>query len=206
MKGQETIDRMMEYVNNKYSRDVFSYEHITGGHLGSNVTTIIVSSKEYPNTTIRVMCTVVDGNEVFSDTYLGIKYETETRDYISQLMEQAFGSKGFVYYTPDDLGCTKTGSETSTFEEYIADPSSNIHFWAVVNYCPDNKAETLDLLKKLLANATVSGNIYFVEDSEAELDKDTATQIIETNEYAACLSIIKTDTVTYYKSEWRTGS
>ena len=206
MKGQERIDRMVEYINGKYSNDEFSYDHITGGHLGSNVTTIIVSSKEYPNSPIRVMCTVVDGNEVFSDTYLGIKYETETRDYLSHLMEQAFDSNSYVYYTPDDLGCTKTGSESSSFEEYIADPSSNVHFWAVVNYSPDNKTETLELLKKLLANVTVSGNIYFVEDSRTELDEDTATQIIEKNEYAVCLSIIKTDTVTYYKAEWRVGS
>lgn len=206
MKGQETIDRMMEYVNGKYSNDEFSYDHITGGHLGSNVTTIIVSSKQYPNTPIRVMCTVVDGNEMFSDTYLGVKYEEETRAFISRLIEKAFGTTCFVKYTPDDLGCTKTGTESSTFEEYIADPSSNVHFWAVVNYCPDNETKTLDLLKELLANVTVSGNIYFVDNSNVELDEDTATHIIERNEYAVCLSIIKADTVNYYKSEWRKGS
>ena len=206
MKGQETIDHMVEYVNGKYSNDEFSYDHITGGHLGSNVTTIIVNSKQYPNKPIRVMCTIVDGAEVFSDTYLGIKYEDETRAFFSQLIEEAFGPTCFVKYAPDDLGCTKTGSESSTFEEYLADPSSNVHFWAVVNYCPKNETETLDLLKELLANVTVSCNIYFVDIPNVEMVEDSATQIIEKNEYTTCLSIIKTDTATYYKSERRKGS
>ena len=61
-------DRMMAYIRNKYPEDSFSFLRISGGHLGSGDTKILVKSEKYPDHYVRVTAVEDRENEYFYDT------------------------------------------------------------------------------------------------------------------------------------------
>ena len=203
MKGQSKTDRMLAYINSKYPEDTFTFDHVTGGHIGSNVTTAIVRSEKYPDSAIRVFCTVVEKTESFSDTYLSVKYENQTREYLRGIFESLYGPDCYVSYKPSDIGVTKNESAKTSFEAYLAEPSSGIQFQAIVKYFPEDKDETLSQVKAALSDITASGYILYIRDPSVVLDDSTAKEIVNKQAYDACLALIKSDTETYYTAEWR---
>ena len=203
MKGQDKVDMMVSYINDKYSDDHFEYVSMSGGHLGSNTTKIIVKSEKYPDKEIRVICSEVDGENIYSDTYLNAKFETETYEFIRNALVGEYGENVYLKYIPDDTASYENGSSSTTFEEYISDPSTYIYFSAAVVGNVDNEESTLNKIKSLFADAVFSAHIYFV-DADDSLS-DNATEIIENKEYTKRLYIIKETVDQYSKTEWTDG-
>ena len=203
MKGQDKVDMMVSYINDKYSDDHFEYVSMSGGHLGSNTTKIIVKSEKYPDKEIRVICSEVDGEDVYSDTYLNAKFETETYEFIRNALVGEYGENVYLKYIPDDTVSYENGSSSTTFEEYISDPSTYIYFSAAVVGNVDNEEATLNKIKSIFADAVLSTHIYFVDTDESL--SDNATGIIENKEYTKRLYIIKETVDQYSKTEWADG-
>ncbi len=205
MKGQDKVDMMVSYINEKYSDDTFEYVSMSGGHLGSNTTKIVVKSEKYPNKEIRVICSEVDGELVYSDTYLNIKFEEDTRSYIEQALSNAFGDRVYVQYIPDDTGSMKRGTSDTQFSDFISDSTTYVYFNAVVVSENVDEEETISKIKDAFAEGVVLGDIYFVDSSHTDLLNTNAMSLIENEQYYKALYFIKSSVDQYKSIEWKDG-
>lgn len=203
MKGHNKVDMMVSYINNKYSDDNFEYLSMVGGHLGSNTTKIVVKSEKYPGKEIRVICSEIDGENIYSDTYLNVKFETETYEFIHDVLVKEYGENIYLKYIPDDTASYENGSSSTTFEEFISDPSTYIYFSAAVTDAADDEESTLNRIKSIFSDAVISAHIYFVDTDDSLSDK--ATNLIENKEYTRRLYIVKDTVDQYSKTEWTDG-
>lgn len=157
-------DRMVEYINDKYD-DEFTFESVYGGHVGSDNHKIIVSSEKFPGEEIIVFCDASGDEEVYSDNYLGIKFEEQTAELISDTLSEAFGEDPFIYYFPSDYSMTSGASDDTSFEEYISSPSSGIDFIAIVNCKADefSEDEVVGKVQNCLKDAGIcaTGTMFF---------------------------------------------
>lgn len=186
----DKVDMMINYINEKYQDDTFEFVSMSGGHIGSNVTKILVSSEKFPESEIRVICTSVDGVDTFTDTYLNIKFEEETREYIEDIFEKQFGDNCYIKYIPDDLSCTIDGSELTTFEEYIKEESSHIYFSAVVSGEIDDIATMNEVFSTMFSDIVFQADIYFFNALNVNTD-DEMKSAIESKEYTKKVYIEK---------------
>ena len=200
MKNQDKIDAMVSYINDKYTDDSFEFVKISGGHIGSNTTKIIVSSQKYPNKEIRVICSEVNGEKFYSDTYLNYKFEDQTYNFIKNTLVKEYGENVYLKYIPDDIGSIKNGSSGTTFEEYISNSYNCIYFSAAVVYSGESKDELLTIIKSAFADSVISAHIYFVDTEE--LLSDNATKFIDNKKYSECLYIVKDSVNEYVTIEW----
>ena len=99
---ENRIDRMLNYATEKYGAE-FTYVSAYGGYSGSQTHNIIATTEALPGKQICVSCTVAGGEETYSDNYLGMKYEQQTRDLLSQIMRDLTGSDALVIYTASTL-------------------------------------------------------------------------------------------------------
>ena len=196
----DMVNDMLTYMHEKYTDDTFEFVSMSGGHIGSNVTKIIVASEKYPDKEVRVICTEVDGEKIFTDTYLNFKFEEQTREYIKDKLQKEFGNNIYFKYVPDDLACTEGGSFETTFEEYINEESSHIYISVAVPYEVENKEAVNNLLQNIFSDIALSGDIYFF-DAETDIDADI-TEKIETKQYSEKVYISKTETEEKYQFEW----
>ena len=178
---KDKVDRMIQYINEKYTDDAFEFVSMSGGHIGSNVTKILVSSEQFPKAEIRVICTTVDGTDTFKDTYLNIKFEEQTRNYIANLFRNQFGENCHIKYIPDDLSCTVNGSSLTTFEEYIKERSSHIYFSAAVSDNIDDIESMNEIFSSMFSDIVFYADIYFF-DSVVNTDNEMR-ELIENKNY-----------------------
>jgi len=207
MKRDTKNDRMMSYINNKYD-DNFTFERIYGGSAGSDVDKIIVSSEKYPGKEIRVICSESDGKEIFSDTYLNIKFEEETYNYLSNSLSEIFGLNIYLKYIPDDISSMKDASDDTTFSEYISNEDTYIYFSAAV--CSEVTDENIvfDKIKNVFSDAVVCGDIYFISENvvlSGDNGKSNALEYIKQGKYKKSLFFIKKTIDEYSKVEWKNG-
>lgn len=200
----DNIDKMVDYMNEKYIDDKFTYVTVYGGHLGDNQTKIIVSSDKFPNSEIKVIC--YDSGEC-SDNYLGIKYEEQTRIYLKTKLNAEFGNKVYVDYIVDDMGYTSYGSSYTTFDEYIANEHSHIFFEAIVGYDINEQTKDIALnkIKDAFSNATIHANIFFVDENITYSNYDTYDEFasyIQNNQYDKHLFLIKSDVNNFSTIKW----
>ena len=203
MKGQDKVDMMVSYINDKYSDDSFEYVSMSGGHLGSNTTKIIVRSAKYPDKEIRVICSGSDGDFAYSDTYLNIKFEEETRAYIEKALYSAFNGVAYVQYIPDDTGSMKNGTSETQFKDFISDSSTFVYFNAVVILDEIDENDALESIKNAFANGVVRGDIYFVNSEHADKIDGNPMSLIENNQYYKVLYFIKNGVDKYKSIEWK---
>lgn len=206
-KGQAKIDRMIDYMNNKYSDDTFTYLRMSGGFPGSNETKIVVASEKYPDIFIRVICAEVDGAEIFTDTYVGAKFEEQTREYLEDVIRGEYGDNFSLHYTPSDIVCTENGSSDTTFEEFLS--TTKISFSAVV-YAENgivDEAATEEVIKKMFADSVISFGCIFYVDDEVLLSDDSYEEevwnCIHHGIYIEELVIWKESPEVYSKLEWK---
>lgn len=203
MRGQDKIDRMISYINNKYTDDHFAFVEMSGGHMGSNVTKIVVESNKYPGKEIRVICSEVEGEEIYTDTYLNVKFEEQTYDYIRETLIKKYGDNIYLEYVPDDIACIEAGSSSTTFKEYISDPNVYIYFSAVVGDEVNDENAVFAEIKELFSDSVLRAHIYFV-DTEEEI-ANNAQLFIKNKTYSKELYFVK-NTVDEYKTvEWTDG-
>lgn len=205
MKGQNKVDMMVSYINDKYPDDHFEYVSMSGGHLGSNTTKIIVKSRKHPDKEIRVICSEVDGEFIYSDTYLNIKFEEETHSYIEYALSNAFKTRVYVWYIPDDIGGMENGTSETLFTEYISDSSTFVYFNAIVFADEIDEEDAVAKIKTAFADGVVQGHIYFVRIENADKNEDDPMMLIEHNQYYKRLYFVKSDVEQYKSFEWTDG-
>lgn len=206
--GNSLQDKMMNYINEKYD-DSFTFLNTYGGRIGADYHKIIVSSEKYPNKEIVVTCYVSDDGETYSDNYLSIKYEDDTRACIEEMIKSLYGENCFIYYRPNLLSMPSGASNDMSFDEYIGKATSGISFTAIVNVenAEVSKEAELESLKKALHNAGLccSGTIYF-DDRGQDLTRLTPdnyySECLNSEEYAERLSFIANEDFEFTKAAW----
>lgn len=199
-------DLMMEYISQKYPGDRFSYIEPFGGYLGSNKKTIIVGSKKYPERKIQVSCIEEEGRETYLDTYLGVRFETETREYLQQLFEESYGSEVYVLYEANDGACTENGSDQTTLEEYMSTWTSHIRFAVIVGERgEENSEKTEDFIRTAFEGLAVQGTMYFYTDVPWDSDStdDEILELIKERGYYASAGFWKEYPDELTEFEWR---
>ncbi len=164
IKPNKMAERMVSYINDKYD-DNFTYIGPCGGYLGSSIHKIFVSSEKFPNRDVTVICNLIDGKELYSDNYIGVKFENKTKELIRKTLVSCFGNSVFLCYAVDLTASYKDSNDDTTFEDYIGDPSSAINFTAIIeyNYSDNSINEISEKLRNALSDAGLccGGMLYF---------------------------------------------
>ncbi len=121
-------NKVVAYMNQKYPSDTFTYK----GALDN--TLYYVNSANYPDPgggygNVCVWYSVDrNGQEHFCDNYLDVKYYDQTMALSEEVLEEAFPGQKYTLSEGIDFSpvCTKTGSDSMTFEEYISDPDASL--------------------------------------------------------------------------------
>ena len=203
MSKEKEIEDMIACMNAKYSDDTFTYVSTKGGQLGSESHTYVVCSERYPEKPIWVIYSPDD--DICWDTYLGARFEKQTKELLTQLMIEAFGDNCYVdyYYSPDSVGFSNPDDdENLPFAEYMARPDFAIQARALVNGFPEDGEEALQRVKEVLSNVDISCGIHFINKPDIILNEDTVNQIFRNNEYAMLISLSKSGPDVYNWCEW----
>lgn len=201
--GLTKKDRMMTYINEKYTDDHFEYVNVTGGHLGSNVKKIRVRSEKYPEKPVIVSCAEVDDKEYFYDSYLSIKFEKETYEYIEDELKKEFGDNIYIRYEADTFLSEENGSSDTTFEEFIFDPKTYIRFNAAVISNNFDEDYLFEKIKIAFANVQIGADIFFI-DTDENLS-EVASTYISNGAYQKCLFVVKENQSDYSVIDWSDG-
>lgn len=203
MKKQNKVDIMVSYINNKYKDDTFEFVSMSGGDLGSNTKKITVSSKKYPDKNIRVICSETDGEDIIYDTYLNIKFEKETYEYIKNTLIEGYGENIYLKFYPNDTNSCKNGSDKTTFEEFISYSDTFVYFIAAVPDGAEDEELAFSKLKELFSDSVISGRVYFIDTDESLAEN--GERLIEAHEYAKRLYFVKDTVQSFSHAEWTVG-
>lgn len=169
-KGGEDIkesltNNMVRYMNEKYPDDTFTYKSMFGGGEGEDTTSIVVSSKNYPDADIYVHYSFGE-RDVFTDNYLGVMYADQTETVIRNIFDVLIDHDYLLFYEADRFACPNTTGEID-FKEYVASKESCIGFTVVVDGLAQNKEGFENALKTAVADSEIccSATIYFDDDS-----------------------------------------
>ena len=178
-KNNGLTDRMVQYMNDKYADDEFSFNAETGGGAGAVYKTIIVSSRECPDKDIYVRYRKNGDTEEFSDNYLGVKYQQQTEDLMGSVISAVLGSDYRIFYTVDNYACPNDNG-TLSFNEYICNKDSNIGFTVVAKATADDKDAIAKALETEITKAGLccTATVYFDNGS------DDYKALTDTNLYA----------------------
>jgi hypothetical protein len=184
MKTESKTDKMVAYMNAKYN-DHFEYSAPFGGGAGATSTQIIVKSEQFPNAQIWVECYTRDGKDAFADNYVDYKYEQQTKEALTSMLNDVFKCDSKLTFGVGTKGSRNNLSNTTTFAEYIGDRDSQVGFSAVISNAYAN-VDTATIEAALKSNLrengiTVYGTIYFpVESSQFDDWESLPTSIIST--------------------------
>jgi hypothetical protein len=184
MKNEPTIDKMVEYMNSKYS-DHFEYSTPFGGGPGAISTQIIVKSEEYPDAKVWVEHYKQDDKDYFADNYVDYKYEQQTREILQKLLEGIYKCDVKLNFNIGTKGTRNSFTADTTFDEYIANPNSRIGFRAFVSneYGQINKERVEEEMRSAITNTNIIifGSIYFAnEASQYESAFDLSFKVLDT--------------------------
>lgn len=164
-----TIDRIMEHLAQKYPDDTFIFDYDNTAFFSQDEVKIVAHSERFPDKEIEAVCYNYGETEDYYDTYLGIKYEDQTREYFTQLFANAFHTNCSVSLSTNIP--TWDHGDDMPFDEYIATYLSD--FTAHVDYCPKDGKETLEKVTELLAGLKLDCVIYFADDLNDIMNTDS---------------------------------
>ncbi len=196
-------DELLEHISSKYD-DNFEFVSISGGHLGSNSKRIEVYSEKYPGKSIYVTRMITDEGKFFYDTYLNVKYEKETIEYLTRALESEFGSVRMLTNTLPTSG-SKNLTKESSLEEFMADPASMIYFKAVISCSENDREVILQKLKAVLREICVDGYIYFVDEPTQDIpieEFNSINECVKSLKVIGELSFAKVSSEEYNIIEW----
>ena len=130
-EGVDIKQKMVRYMNEKYSDDTFEFKNVTGEGAGSDTQTIVVSSQKYPDTDIYVRR--VNGETSYTDNYLSVAYEDQTKELIGEVLDQVFQCDYLLIYDVNRYACPNVDG-TMSFEKYVSTRESGIGFVAISGY------------------------------------------------------------------------
>lgn len=119
-------EQAIEYMNNKYD-DTFTFDGYAGG---DSSFLLLMKCNKFPDETIYVTPNKDEnGNYVFSDNYLFLKYKKEATEEIQNMLEYVFNC---------DVKLTLSGGDgnlsgETSFEDFISSYQSGIFVSAIVS-------------------------------------------------------------------------
>lgn len=196
---------MLDSIREKY-HEAFSFVRVYGGYPGTHDHKIFVSSPSCPGKLISVGCIVSDNGFRLYDNYLSVKFEEQTRELLCGLFH-GLGDEVLILYRADNLARTANGSLSTTFEEFIAEPTSMIGFTAIVSLeSLVDKSVSNEIAKAIeTAGLCCSGTFYFCTDKPnlAALDPDNFyIRYVGAKTYDAKLSIRMNARGSFAAIEW----
>lgn len=112
-------DLALSCMEEKYG-EPFAYVRPAGDSM-SGTRKLMVSCESLPEREIQVeIADFRSGNPVFMDNYLAVKYEADTRAFLKDCAESAFGTAE-VFYSAADGGQSSALSGDADFVTYLAD-------------------------------------------------------------------------------------
>lgn len=202
------VSKMLEYINDKYA-DTFTYIGPYGGYTGSTTHKIIISSRKFPGREICVVSSEGSGRPIYSDNYVAVKYESQTKQCLTDLLSECLGPDLFVSYGASTLACSSVFNDETTFSEFITEPSSAIHFTAITGFSLTDRDR--DQLVSALEEKFVSvglccgGKIYFCSDFEgfgSLTDENYYSTCLKDDAYDASLYINMSSSAAFEKARW----
>ena len=203
------IQKMVDYMNEKYSDDTFVYGRLFGGELGAKNVKIIVYSEKFPGADIRVLSNEENGKLYIRDNYLGIKFEEDTREFLRDRISGVYGDNIYVSYRPDDMACTENGSSEMTFKEYISSKSSYVTFNAAVISRDADEETAWAEITDMFQGIPLSGTIYYISEDvqlSGEAGKENANEIFREKNYRARVFFIKDAEDHFSSFDWEEKS
>ena len=166
IKRETLEDKMVRYMNEKYTEDEFFYKAPFGGGSGAVYKKIIVTSAQYPDKKIYVLYSNQDGKEIYSDNYLGVKYELEVEEQIKKALDKVFDAEYQLYYSADSSACPNDEG-TLSLEEYLSSKEAYIGFNVIVNTVVSDEEKIQKELENSITEMGIccTGTIYFVDSS-----------------------------------------
>ena len=174
---------------------------------------IYLVAEDYPDTPFWVQNKWVNGKQVITDGFMGVKYREETRTLLQETIEEVTEADVVIGYSGCSTAMPEGASGDMTFEEYISLPSSEIRFYAITGCQCNSEAEQEELEKKLeeafveQGICSVNGRVYF-DNGEGHFDElqngeiNTVQYII--SEYASChIQFEMEDTTGFSSVVWK---
>ena len=142
------IQRTINTLEKKYG-ETFTYYRARGGLEDPDGLEIYLIAEDYSDTPFWVQNKWVNGKQVITDGFMGVKYREETRALLQETVEEVTGADGVIVYTGSNTAMPEGASGDMTFEEYVSLPSSDIGFYAITSRQCNSEAEQEELEKKL---------------------------------------------------------
>lgn len=157
-------DKMITYMNNKYD-DEFVYYEPFGGGIGSTSKQIIVKSKKYPEAKIWV---AYYDDYTFADNYVDFKYEQKTKEFLQTYLKNIFGCDVKVIYSVSAKGNRNSFDGNTSFDDYIESDESNIGIKVVVDIDFKKENQIISIFEEKVSNDNIIrfADIYFAETTE----------------------------------------
>lgn len=160
-------EKMVQYMNDKYTDDVFTYKDATGGGAGADTKTIVVSSEKYPDQNIYVRY-MPNADPAYTDNYLAVVYADQTQKLIREVLDRTLGCDYLLIYEVSRYACPNTEGVLS-FVDYVGSSASCIGFTVVAKEMVADKSRFETELQNAILDAGICclGTIYFDSGSGA---------------------------------------
>ncbi len=163
-----SIDRLLQYMNEKYPDDTFTFESVYGGYPGAEERQIYVVSEKLPGQLISVVGKTDGDGILAADNYLAVKYADEVNSAIRRVLTEAFGDNVFLFCGPHSPVIYDTLPADLTAEEFMKEPAAGILFTAIagIDETELDKEKLETSLKNLLRERGIccSGKIFLDTD------------------------------------------
>lgn len=198
--NRDYTTEILNYLGEKYPDDTFSVGASYGGSLGAQtVHKFYVKSKNLNRDDITVMVSTKDPDAwKFSDNYIPLKYEKQTKEYIHKCYADFFGSDVIVNYKVDIDAC----ADNVSFEEYLKKYLKSGVVMAHRNgheLEPSLINETADFLKA--RNCRCAASIFIVDDS-IDLNNYTLDNYSTINKYYVDYYFCHNEDFSISNSDW----
>ena len=134
------IQRTINTLEKKYG-ETFTYYRARGGLEDPDGLEIYLIAEDYSDTPFWVQNKWVNGRQVITDGFLGVKYREETGTLLQETIEEVTGADVVIGYSGNNMAMPEGASGDMTFEEYVSLPSSDIGFYAITGCQCNSEAE-----------------------------------------------------------------
>ncbi len=202
------IQRTINTLEKKYG-ETFTYYRARGGLEDPDGLEIYLIAEDYSDTPFWVQNKWVNGRQVITDGFLGVKYREETGTLLQETIEEVTGADVVIGYSGNNMAMPEGASGDMTFEEYVSLPSSDIGFYAITGCQCNSEAEQEELEKKLeeafveQGICCTDGRVYF-DNGEGHFEELQNGELIDgqyiISESASCHIQFKMEDTTGFSS------
>lgn len=169
---------LVKYLNDRYD-DHFAYVSPFGGTLGDTSTQILASSERYPDHNVWVCHEIVNGVETYSDNYVDIVHEAETKAKLEQMFSNCFNGSARTNYAAQMYTWNDGFTDSTSFDEYFHTRSTPYIFSAHIvsaNTAPwDEQSTVRCVIEAIQAEGIdVAATFFFFTTSE-DYDRGSVT-------------------------------